>query len=317
MKSIITLSFFILNSINIIHAQTYHAAVGGELEEKFGGISKTNDNGYILTGLTRSFGGLLVFGAKLDPDLNPEWSKGYYSTTTTFYGQGAINTSDNGYLLTGYSYNGTTGRDLVVVKTNSLGDTLWTKTVHSGTGDEYAVKAVETYDEKYAICGTVYNVSSPSREVFLMKLDTNGSVIFTKAFGTSGYEIIRDFEETSDNGFIICGYQSGGSVLIKTDNTGAVQWAKSYSGSGSNYFYRVKQTSDGGYMVVGSSKSFGNGNNCFFAVKTNSIGDTLWTSAFGGSLYDYAYDVVEREDGGFFVAGYSRSYGHGDRKSVV
>jgi len=88
-------------------------------------------------------------------------------------------------------------------------------------------------------------------------------------------------------------------------------WTRTYGGSSDDGAYSVQQTTDGGYIMAGQTLSFGAGNYDFYLVKTNSLGDTLWTRTYGGNVHDCAYSVRQTADGGYIVAGYIYSFGAG------
>ena len=73
----------------------------------------------------------------------------------------------------------------------------------------------------------------------------------------------------------------------------------------------IQQTCDGGYIAVGVTKSFGAGGEDVYLVRTDSMGDTLWTRTFGGEKKDNGWAVSQTSDSGFIVAGFTESYGSG------
>jgi hypothetical protein len=90
-------------------------------------------------------------------------------------------------------------------------------------------------------------------------------------------------------------------------------WTRMYGGSGRDEAYSIQQTDDGGYIVAGFTSSFGvDRAGDFYLVKANSVGDTLWTRTYGGSLNDLAYSVQQTTDGGYIVAGATSSFSAGD-----
>ena len=88
-------------------------------------------------------------------------------------------------------------------------------------------------------------------------------------------------------------------------------WTRTYGGSARDVAWSVQQTADGGYIVAGGTVSFGAGDYDFYLVKTNSLGDPLWTRTYGGSSSDNAYSVQQTADGGYIVAGNTYSFGAG------
>jgi hypothetical protein len=75
--------------------------------------------------------------------------------------------------------------------------------------------------------------------------------------------------------------------------------------------YSVVQTNDGGYALVGSTSSFGAGNNDFWLVKVDGSGKMQWNKTYGGLGDDRAYSMIQTKDGGYALAGYTHSSGAG------
>jgi hypothetical protein len=92
----------------------------------------------------------------------------------------------------------------------------------------------------------------------------------------------------------------------------ATGWSQTYGGSGDDEAYSLVQTSDGGYALAGSTNSSGAGSYDFWLIKTNSSGDMQWSQTCGGTDDDEAYSVVQSNDTGYAVAGYTNSYGAGE-----
>src|SRR5204863_9437022 len=77
-----------------------------------------------------------------------------------------------------------------------------------------------------------------------------------------------------------------------------VLFQKTYGGVSADYGYCVRQTTDGGYIVAGTTTSFGAGNTDYYLLKTDSVGDTLWTKTYGGADIDNCNSVRQTNDGG-------------------
>jgi hypothetical protein len=122
-------------------------------------------------------------------------------------------------------------------------------------------------------------------------------ITFEKTYGGAGYDKAFSAQETSDGGFIVAGFTSSFGAgeydvyLIKTDSLGDTLWTRTYGDSTSNHGYSVQQTSDGGYIIAGETYDLNTDRYDVYLVKTDSLGDTLWTKIYGGTENDAARSV--------------------------
>jgi len=226
-------------------------------------------------------------------------------------------TSDGGYIVAGFtSFFGAGDFDIFLIKTDANGNIIWAKT-YGGTGWDQAFSVQQTSDGGYIVAGYTQSFGAGMSDVFLIKTDANGNLQWAKTYGGTNYDYAYSVRQTSDGGYIVAGetwsFGAGGVdiFLIKTNASGNLQWAKTYGGTDWDYAYSVQQTSDGGYIVAGWTFSFGAGYNDVFLIKTNASGNLQWAKTYGGSGVDYAYSVQQTSDGGYIVAGHTRSFGAG------
>lgn len=175
----------------------------------------------------------------------------------------------------------------------------------------------QTADGGYIVGGFILYAYLDQR-MYLVKTDSTGELIWSKAYGGSYYDQLRWMEQTTDGGYIMTGIQNswqGGWEpdvwLVKTDSLGEVLWTRSYGGSNTDYPVCVQQTTDGGYIVTGFTLSFGAGGEDLFLIKTDSLGDTVWTRTYGGSGNERGHFVRQTIDSGYIVAGWTDSFGAG------
>jgi len=101
-------------------------------------------------------------------------------------------------------------------------------------------------------------------------------------------------------------------LLLGVGTSFADGWIRTYGGSATDVGCSVAQTTDGGYIVAGFTYSLGTGDYPdVYLVKTDAAGDTVWTRTYGGSSYDWGKSVAQTTDGGYIIAGYTRSFGAG------
>jgi len=160
---------------------------------------------------------------------------------------------------------------------------------------------------------------------------------WNKTYGGSGNDYANALVQTSDGGYALAGQtdlfgaKSWDFWLVKTDSVGNEQWNKTYGGTDLEMAYTLVQTTDGGYALAGSSgwqrlelyassedrramfntMSFPVRLTDFWLVKTDANGNEQWDRTYGGSDEDVAQALVQTEDGGFALAGYTYSFGAG------
>jgi len=240
----------------------------------------------------------------------------------TFGGQGNDkvyslgHTSDGGYILAGSSRFYISGRwdmDARLVKTDANGNMQWQRTIGGNEFDE-AHSAIQTSDGGYIIAGRTYSFyGSGIEDLWLVKTDAEGTEQWNRTIGGNYRDIASSVRQTSDGGYIIQGqtdpYGSGfyDSWLLKTDAEGTEQWNQTFGGDSSGRLYSLQQTFDGGYILGGATRPFKTGSSDFWLVKTDKNGVELWNRTFGGNFRDIAYSVQQTSDGGFIMAGVTRS----------
>jgi uncharacterized delta-60 repeat protein len=226
-------------------------------------------------------------------------------------------TSDGGYIVTGHTESyGAGGRDIFLLKYDSTGELDWARTA-GGEDWDWARSVEQTSDGGYILAGETESYDAGVRDVFLVKYDKSGSLVWARTAGGSSFDSAASVAQTTDDGYIVAGSTSSfgaGSFdvfLLKYDSGGVLTWAKTAGGSGSDSAYSVEQTSDFGYIVAGFTSSYGIGNNDVFLLKYDVSGVLTWARTTGGSDADYARSVAQTGDGGYIVAGFTKSYGAG------
>ena len=156
--------------------------------------------------------------------------------------------------------------------------------------------------------------------ILLCPLQAFSQSTFEKIFG--GVELPEYGHcaiQTNDEGNILIGEDGSEDIyIVKTDKNGIKIWDKHYGGRNSDHGYDVKQTSDNGFIVVGSTDDFGkNESTNVYILKLNSIGDTLWTKAYGTDFGDYGYSIIESLDKGFILTGMTYDFSTGMQNLLI
>ena len=219
---------------------------------------ETSNNGYTIIGAKYSSGNGQsdLWIIKIDTMGNKLWEKLYGGVSYDF-GASIIQTSDDGYLALGSTrISDTSDPDVWLIKTNSNGDSLWTKKFGIGLGESI----IRTSDDSYLIA-----VSHPMFiNSQILKIDPDGILLWSKSLDTS-LEIGNSIVNASDNGFIIAGYTSmliyGQSDLVisKINSVGDTVWVKMLGGSGQEMGKSICKSSVSQYIILGSTNAQGAG----------------------------------------------------------
>ncbi len=350
----------------------WQKALGGSRVDLAQSIQPTADGGYILAGNTNSQDGDIA-GYHLGPNacyqtcfnqticgylpdglvvkLN---SSGSIQWQKAIGGSAADNllsikpTADGGYIASGLTYSndgdvsgyhGGNEADAWVVKLSNSGTIEWQKALGGGTGCDFANSVLPTPDGGYIIAGHTdshdgdVTTNAGERDVWIVKLGSNGSLQWQKTIGGSGNDYAYSIQPTTDGGYITAGYttSNNGDVsgnhgdaeewVVKLSSTGTIQWQKVLGGSNEEIARSVQTTPDGGYIVAASTKSnngdvSGNhGDADAWIVKLSSSGTVQWQKAYGGSSEEIARAVQPTPDGGYIFTGSATSY-NGDVRGI-
>lgn len=260
---------------------SWQKTFGGTAFDRALTIQQTLDGGYIVAGITQSFGSgnndLWVL--KLGPMGDLLWEKGI-GGVCSYEANSVVATTDGGYVVAGNAHSCTlANRDILILKYDTDGDLLWRKN-YGGDISEYAHSIDQTSDGGYIVAGRTRSFGSGyNTDVWVVKLDSNGDISWQKIFGGNLFDRAYSIQQTSDGGYILAGAtQSFGAGdddmwLIKLGSNGVMQWQKTYGGSGSDIAHSIQQSSDNGYIVAGRSTSFNEGNDAIVVLKLDNDGD--------------------------------------------
>ncbi len=193
-------------------------------------------------------------------------------------GSCVIETSGGGYVVAGHTTSfGDNSFNGYFLKLDSYGNILWQKTI-GGAGFDFIYSILETTDDGIVMVGLTSSYGAGNNDVYLMKIDSVGNLVWEKTFGGTGSDIGISIALTFDGGFILSGFTNSFSgnndvYLIKTDSIGNLLWEQTLGDENSNTAYSVCITPDDGFVTVGSS-----------LIKTDSLGILIWEKPISGSV---------------------------------
>lgn len=226
------------------------------------------------------------------------------------------------------------------------GNLVWSKTF-GGTNEDKTTGVVATSDGGFIVVGHSkssdgdVNKLYDSDDIWVTKYDSNGAIVWSKTIGGSEGDFAMNIIKTGDSNYVIAGY-SGSSdhdlprnigmhdfFIIKMNENGTIIWSKVYGFGSHDHAHKIIQTRDGGYFIAGfadyagldgnpgdngeghqmdrNSNSVQHGVGEFFGIKLDAQGEFQWYRYYGGTQNDRVNDIVEANDGGIIMVGYSES----------
>jgi len=282
-------------------------------------IIQTTDGGYAVAGLTESKGAGEVdaWVIKLDHGGNIVWDKTFGGSDHEF-GKSIIQTIDGDYIVAGSTRSKGAGSfDAWVIKLDHGGNIVWDKTF-GGSGYDWANDIIQTTDSGYAIAGFTSSKGAGKFDVWVIKLDQEGNMLWNKTFGGSEDEWAGPIIQTIDGDYIVAGStQSKGDGkldvwLVKLDHGGNILWDKTFGGSEDDEIGPIIQIADSGYLLAGLTRSKGAGEFDAWVIKLDQEGNMLWDKTFGGSDRDFVNSIIKTTDQGYMLAGFTASKGAGE-----
>ncbi len=185
---------------------------------------------------------------------------------------------------------------------NSYGDSI----------DECGEDVLQTSDGGYIAAGWTYSRSFHRREIYIVKTDFRGNMLWSKRYGGHENENTEAhcISRTSDGCYVVCGkYTVTPRVfskiwLLKINDNGDTLWTQMYGYAGLNDGHSALETNDGGLIILGyTTYNLPTNNSNIYLIKTDSIGDTLWTRQYRYFQINEGTSILQTAEGDFVLTG--------------
>jgi len=322
----------------------WQSSIGGSEDDYANSIAQTSDGGFVVAGYSESADGDVTNNhgtrdfwiVKLDTIGAIQWQISLGGSDHDD-ANSIAQTSDGGYIVAGstQSANGDVtnslgGIDYWIVKLDSTGTILWQRTF-GGSSGEVALSIIQTLDEGYIVAGYSHSMDGDltnnhgNGDAWIVKLDDTGTIQWQNSYGGSFADRAQSITQTSDGGFVFAGFSgsidgdvtvnqgAGDYWIVKLNSAGTIEWERSYGGSTGEIVRSLAQTSEGGYIVAGYSSSTdgdvtnNHGGLDYWVLKMDDMGSIEWQNSYGGSADEFVESIIQTNDGGYIIAGSSRS----------
>ncbi len=298
---------------------TFQKTYGNAYWDWASDVLTTSEPGYLILGSTNFVGAsdTRIYLVKTGGQGDLKWTK-IYGNVNDHIGMTIANTVDGNYIIAAQESAPQTLYPLLI-KINDHGDIIYSRKFSEGANSRPRC-VIATYDSGAVMTGEISRPNAGA--IFLLKTNKAGDLQWSKAYrgAIQGNYQVESMIQTSDSGYALVGTCRFYSVtpnthlnllLIKLNSVGDIQWTKVFGGTIDDKARDVIQTSDGGYMLTGTVSNVAHSYEVSL-IKTNAIGDTLWTRSYGGVSYDEGYAVKQLIDDSYVVFGQTQSFGTGD-----
>ncbi|MEM2047926.1 MAG: hypothetical protein QXZ06_08590, partial [Candidatus Jordarchaeales archaeon] len=248
-----------------------------------------------------------------------KWVKvygGHRNVPVDFAGSVAFDEEGNIIVAGSTGSFGAGGLDFWVLKLDKDGDIVWQK-AYGGEEDEDARKVAVDDEGNIVIVGLERFPFSKKSDVWVLKLDKDGDIVWQKACRGKGNNEANCLAIDGEGNIVVAGstetFGAGKSDVwvLKLDENGNIVWQKAYGGKNNDEAHGVAVDEDRNIIVAGSTGSFGAGGLDFWVLKLDENGNIVWQKAYGGKNNDEAYSVAVDEDRNIVVAGSTETFGAG------
>ncbi|MCK5239711.1 MAG: hypothetical protein KAR33_09205, partial [Candidatus Thorarchaeota archaeon] len=230
--------------------------------------------------------------------------------------------TSGGFAIVG-SYQNSIGAppNAFILRTYDTGYEDW-RTYFGASGADEAFSVVECSNGDFVLAGYTKSYGGADKDLWVIRIDDTGTEIWNRVYGVAFDDWGEEIIQCDDGGFAIVGTtRSYGSSdqdawLVRLNGTGHLDWHQFYGGVLDDMGKSIVEC-DVGFAITGTTESYGSGNGDVWLIRTNDNGDVLWSNEYGGSNRDQGNSIVKCQDGGFVIAGGSKSWDGSDNDAFL
>jgi len=291
---------------------------------------------------------IYAFTAIYSQKISLEWEKRLIVPDRKETVRGLVLTQEGGAIIVTTckaktNESGKEGSNISVVRLDAQGKKQWEQ--FYGSPNDDVANVIVNVEGGFLIGGVTDKKAGGDKkqegygekDFWLIKIDTQGKILWEKIYGGSGIDELRDIEVLPD-GYLLGGRtqsDKSGTVsqptygdfdywVIKVDKEGKILWDKRYGGLTGDIFDSIVPCKDGRFLLVGDSGSDENevktspnyGDIDYWIVKINANGEKVWDVSYGGTVGDALNEGIALNEGDYLIGGFSYS-GAGGSKATM
>ena len=237
-------------------------------------------------------------------------------------GQSVVSSSDGGYVFLGSTGGwGAVNGDMALVKTDSLGNSLW-EHIYGNDFTEQGISLKRISNGGFVLAGITNEGIAGDYNIRVVQVDSMGEEIWSKTLGGTAWEIVEEVIELSDGGFAIAAtsyeepFVSGTFYLIKIDSLGNVIWENKFPHGSSNSVGGIDELADGSIYLGGRGIQIGRNDYDLLLVKYSSTGEIQWSNYYGDFQNEAIIDLTHSPENRICLAG-NKTQNEGNTREIL
>jgi len=295
-------------------AQGWEQTYGGNTNDQAYSVIPTLDGGYALLGFAESNSslGTNVILVKTNENGTEQWSKSFGGTGDD-KGYEIVQDQEGNYIIIGQTSSIGNGEDdVLLLKVNSRGEEVWQK-AFGGPFNDRGFSLAAAKDGGYILTGRTEVIEDESANVYLIRTDANGNLLWEQNFGGTDIEVGRGVIEASDGSIVIVGENQSDAIpnpnspnntssdvyFIRTNAFGEVLVEKTFGNVEEDKAFDVVETAAGNFALTGMT----NARRDLYLLLLDKDGKELWSKSYGGIFDEVGHSILLAPDGGFVIGG--------------
>lgn len=330
-KSVVFTFCFTVFFISVVQAQTLETVNGSSGDDEFTSILSLSDGSFILSGSTSSingFGDKDIYVVRLSPSHNVIWSRNYGGANEDAAYTSIVNSKGNVIIVgSSSSFNGGGNLDIVLLEIDIMGNIQSNITFKTTSYDEIPRKIIES-DNGFVLCATsnfVGTTASPDILVFEFS-ELDQLIIWQNLIGSTDLsgDIPSSIIESNSGGYILVGGTKTfdtnyDQIIVRLNDNGTINSHIAYGGVGNENAQDAIELENGDVIVMGNFRTLSGSGLEMALTRISSDNSIQWIKTYGdkGLDDDRPYAFRRSLNGEYVMAGYSYSYGNGNKDLIL
>jgi len=314
-----SLADILVGQVNQVGEEIWSQTWGGDSWDYATSVSNTMDNGFLVTGFTNSNeqNNQDIFVLKYSRHGELLWQKQFGGPLPEI-ANSIIEASNGNIYICGQTESFGMGEDdIYLLCLNANGQLIWNKT-YGGTQSDMGKEVVELSDHQLLILGNTGSFGAGNRDIYLIKTDLDGNIIWSNTYGDDGYQDASSIVELDDKSIVVVGQTDILNVdlmdmlVLKTDSAGNEIWVNTYEGNDDFYDFAndVFELNSDYLLIVGHTKYRETRHNQGIALVIEKNGTLSWQNEFQANAICSAQSICSVGNHQFLLGGYQNTSVH-------